>query len=94
MLRRAIEAGSNQFGMCMYGESTPYHFTEYGCMVEIQNYQFTRDGRAVVATVGGRRFKVIKVNNKDGYYVAKVAWVVDKRVEDEAEKAGKYFFES
>lgn len=87
MLRRAIEAGSNQFGMCMYGESTPYHFTEYGCMLEIQNYQFTRDGRAVVATVGGRRFKVIKVNNKDGYYVAKVAWVIDKRVEDEAEKA-------
>lgn len=92
MLRRAIESGSRQFGMCMYGERMPYHFNEYGCMLEIRNYQFTRDGRAVVATVGGRRFKVLKVNNKDGYYVAKVQWVTDARVTDEAEKAGKLLY--
>lgn len=87
MLRRAIETDTRQFGMCMYGESTPYRFTEYGCMLEIRNYQFTRDGRAVVATVGGRRFRVMKVSNKDGYYVAKIQWVSDKRVEDEQEKS-------
>ncbi len=86
MLRRAIESGSKQFGMCMYVERTPYHFTEYGCMLEIKNYQFTRDGRAIVATVGGRRFRVMKVINRDGYYVAHVNWVSDKRVESEEEK--------
>ncbi len=55
-------------------------------MLEIKNYQFTRDGRAIVATVGGRRFRVVKVINRDGYYVANVTWVSDKRVEDEEEK--------
>jgi len=83
MLRRAIETGSKQFGMCMYSEITPYHYTEYGCMLEIRNYQFTRDGRAVVATVGGRRFKVIKAYMKDGYNVAQIEWVNDVREVDE-----------
>ena len=73
MLRRAIESGSKQFGMCMYSDRTPYRFTEYGCMLEIQNYQFTRDGRAIVATVGGRRFKVVSTSMRDGYNVAKVS---------------------
>lgn len=88
MLRRAIETGRKQFGMCMYSERTPYHYTEYGCMLEIQTYQFTRDGRSIVTTVGGRRFRVLKSGTKDGYNVAKVEWVKDVRVEDEHEKSG------
>jgi Lon protease-like protein len=88
MLRRSIETDSKQFGMCMYSEGTPYNFTEYGCLLNIQSYQFSRDGRAVVATVGGRRFKVLSVKTKDGYNVAKVEWVLDKRIENEQEKNG------
>ena len=93
MLRRAIESGSKQFGMCMYSEKTPYRFTEYGCMLEIRSHQFTRDGRAVVATIGGRRFKVLNSSTKDGYTVAQVEWVKDIRVENEQEKAGMYLFD-
>ena len=89
MLRRAIETGTNQFGMCMYTESTSYRYTEYGCMLEIRDYQFIRDGRAIVASVGGRRFKVITPSAKDGYNMAHVEWIADERVEDEQEKAGK-----
>ncbi len=81
MLRRAIESGSKQFGMCMYSDMTPYLYTEYGCMLEIRNYQFTKDGRAVVATTGGRRFKVVHAYMKDGYNVAQIQWVTDIREE-------------
>jgi hypothetical protein len=88
MLRRAIQSNSKQFGMCMYSERTQHHYTDYGCMLEIRNYQFTRDGRAIVDTVGGRRFKVIKSSTKDGYNVAKVEWIKDTRVNDEQEKRG------
>lgn len=88
MLRRAIESGSNEFGMCMYSERTPFHFTEYGCMLEIRNYQFTRDGRAIVATIGGKRFKAVKSSTKDGYHVAQIEWIKDIRVEDPREKEG------
>ncbi|CAF0856355.1 unnamed protein product [Brachionus calyciflorus] len=86
MLRRAIETGSKQFGMCMYSEKTPYHYTEYGCMLEIKNCQFIRDGRAVVSTIGGRRFKVLSSSTKDGYIVAKVEWVKDVAIEGLTEK--------
>ena len=86
MLRRAIETGTKQFGMCMYSEKTPYHYTEYGCMLEIKSYQFIRDGRAVVTSTGGKRFKVISSSTKDGYNVAKVEWVKDVKVENESEK--------
>jgi Lon protease-like protein len=92
MLRRAIESGSKQFGMCMYSDKTPYRFTEYGCMLEIRSHQFTRDGRAIVATIGGRRFKVLNSSTKDGYTVAQVEWVKDIRVENEKEKAGMFNF--
>ena len=34
--------------------------------------QFLRDGRAVIDTIGGRRFKVVRRNLKDGYCVADV----------------------
>ena len=93
MLRRAIETGANRFGMCMYSERTSYSFTEYGCILDIRNYQFSRDGRAVVATVGERRFKVLHVSSKDGYNVAKVEWVVDKRVHDQQEKGHHRLFQ-
>lgn len=91
MLRRAIEAGSKQFGMCMYSETTSYRYTEYGCMLEIKSCQFTRDGRAIVATMGGRRFKVLRSTTKDGYNVAKIEWVTDVKVENEQEKIGNFF---
>jgi hypothetical protein len=87
MIRRAIESGANHFGMCMYSESTPFHYAEYGCLLDIKSHQFTRDGRAIVATEGTRRFKVIKSSTKDGYNVAQIEWVRDERVQDPSEIA-------
>ena len=90
MLRRTIENNTKQFGMCMYSERTAHHYTEYGCMLEIKNYQFTRDGRAILSTVGGRRFRVIKSSTRDGYNVAQVEWIKDVRAESEQDKNGKF----
>ena len=89
MLRRAIDYGSKQFGMCMYTERTPNHITEYGCLLEIQNHQFTRDGRAIISTIGRNRFKILSSKTKDGYIVAQVEWVKDVRVESVQELAGE-----
>lgn len=89
MLRRAIEVGSNQFGMCMFTEETSYQFTQYGCMLEIKTSHFTQDGRAVVTSCGGRRFKVLNSSIKDGYNVAKVEWIKDIKLTSEIEIAGK-----
>ena len=89
MLRRAIDFGSKQFGMCMYTERSANHITEYGCLLEIKNYQFTRDGRAIVSTFGKKRFKILSSKIKDGYVVAQVEWIKDIRVVTEREKRGK-----
>jgi ATP-dependent Lon protease len=87
MIRRAIETGKKQFGMCMYTEQTAYRFTEYGCLLDITDHQFTSDGRAIIATVGSRRFKVVSTFSKDGYNMAQVEWLVDQRVTDPNERA-------
>lgn len=93
MIRRAIESGHSQFGMCSYTESTSWRYAEYaeyaeyGCLLKIRTSQFTMDGRAIVDTVGARRFKVIDDKMKDGYHVATVEWIKDEIVEDEGEKA-------
>ena len=75
--------------MCMYTEKNASHISEYGCLLEIKNYQFTRDGRAIVSTFGKKRFKILSSKLKDGYAVAQVEWVKDVRVETGQEKEGK-----
>lgn len=88
MLRRCIENETRCFGMCMYTELTPQRYTEYGCMLEIRNHQFTRDGRAILSTFGSKRFKVATSSMRDGYNIAEVEWIKDVRVENETEKNG------
>jgi Lon protease-like protein len=70
----------------MYTEKNQNRMNEYGCLLEIKDYQFTRDGRAVISTLGKKRFRVVSSQVKDGYIVAQVEWVKDVRVESEQEK--------
>lgn len=58
MIRRCMESGSRQFGMCSYVQDQQYGYAEYGTMLEVRDVEFFTDGRSVVDTVGGRRFKV------------------------------------
>ena len=51
-----MEAGTREFGMCTNSQEKA--FSDYGTMLEIRDIQYFPDGRSVVDTMGGRRFKV------------------------------------
>jgi len=75
MIRRAMEAGTREFGMCT--NASDKAFSDYGTMLEIRDIQYFPDGRAVVDTMGGRRFKVLDRDTKDGYSTASVEFLHD-----------------
>ena len=42
------------------------------------------DGRAHIETRGERRFKILEAGRKDGYMIARVEWMEDRRQEYKA----------
>ncbi|KAL6033710.1 hypothetical protein STEG23_009108, partial [Scotinomys teguina] len=81
MIRRCIETGTKQFGMCL---GDPVRgFAEYGCILEIRNVQFFADGRSVVDSIGKRRFKVLHQGQRDGYNTADIEYIEDQKVQGE-----------
>lgn len=87
MLRRAL-LSTKRFGMCAYVEENPGNYANYGCVLQINRERFLRDGRAVVETVGTKRFRVLSRNVRDGYNIANVEWIKDLEISDERERAG------
>ncbi|XP_066499911.1 LON peptidase N-terminal domain and ring finger 1 [Hoplias malabaricus] len=83
MIRRCIETGTRQFGMCI--NDSHKGFADYGCMLHIRSVHFLPDGRSVVDTVGGKRFRVLSRNMRDGYCTANIEYLQDQRVVDEDE---------
>ncbi|XP_041484358.1 LON peptidase N-terminal domain and RING finger protein 3-like [Lytechinus variegatus] len=81
MIRQAMESGARQFGMCISDDEN--EFAEYGCMLEINQLEYLPDGRCVLGTVGGRRFKVLERGMRDGYNTAKVEFLKDTIAEGE-----------
>nr|XP_034340618.1 LON peptidase N-terminal domain and RING finger protein 3 isoform X3 [Arvicanthis niloticus] len=79
MIRRCIETGTRQFGMCL-GDPVK-GFAEYGCILEIRNVQFFSDGRSVVDSIGKRRFKVLHQGQRDGYNTADIEYIEDQKVQ-------------
>ncbi|XP_061627074.1 LON peptidase N-terminal domain and ring finger 1, like isoform X2 [Phyllopteryx taeniolatus] len=80
MIRRCMDTGTRQFGMCI---NDPHKgFVDYGCMLIIRSVHFLPDGRSVVDTVGGKRFRVLSRGMKDGYSIADIVHLEDARVED------------
>ncbi|XP_065771447.1 LON peptidase N-terminal domain and RING finger protein 3 isoform X3 [Muntiacus reevesi] len=81
MIRRCIETGTRQFGMCL---GDPVRgFAEYGCILEIRNVQFFADGRSVVDSIGKRRFRVLHQGQRDGYNTADIEYIEDQKVQGE-----------
>ncbi|XP_077427530.1 LON peptidase N-terminal domain and RING finger protein 1 [Vanacampus margaritifer] len=79
MIRRCMDTGTRQFGMCI---SDPEKgFVDYGCMLIIRSVHFLPDGRSVVDTVGGKRFRVLARGMKDGYSIADIKHLEDTRAE-------------
>ncbi|XP_053733687.1 LON peptidase N-terminal domain and RING finger protein 2 [Synchiropus splendidus] len=81
MIRRSMETGTKQFGMCIADELKG--FADYGCMLRVQDVKFFPDGRSVVDTVGVSRFKVLSHGQRDGYHTAKIEYLEDNKVEGE-----------
>ncbi|XP_057184888.1 LON peptidase N-terminal domain and RING finger protein 3-like [Triplophysa rosa] len=79
MIRRSMETGTKQFGMCIADELKG--FADYGCMLEVRDVKFFPDGRSVVDTKGVARFKVLSHGQRDGYHTAKIEYLEDKKVE-------------
>uniref|UniRef100_A0A8I3W2N9 LON peptidase N-terminal domain and ring finger 3 n=1 Tax=Callithrix jacchus TaxID=9483 RepID=A0A8I3W2N9_CALJA len=78
MIRRCIETGTRQFGMCL---GDPVRgFAEYGCILEIRNVQFFADGRSVVDSIGKRRFRVLHQSQRDGYNTADIEYIEDQKM--------------
>jgi len=78
MIRRAMESGTREFGMCVNDPNKI--FSDYGTMVEIRDIQYFADGRSVVDTMGARRFRVHDRGTKDGYNTAVVEFMKDEVV--------------
>jgi len=79
MMRQVMESGVRQFGMCIGEEDGK--FADYGTMLEICDLKFFDDGRSVVDTVGGRRFRVLDRGMRDGYNTAKIEFLEDSTFE-------------
>ncbi|MEE6496875.1 hypothetical protein FKM82_002514 [Ascaphus truei] len=79
MIRRCMETGTKQFGMCM-GDAVK-GFADYGCLLEIRNVEFFADGRSVVDSIGRRRFKVLQHSQRDGYNTADIEYIEDHKVQ-------------
>lgn len=71
MMRRCMDSGQQQFGMCVSRNA------EYGTMLRITRYRQLPDGRSSIETIGTRRFRVLEWGEKDGYATGRVAWVGD-----------------
>ncbi len=52
-------------------------------MLEVRDVQYFPDGRSIVDTTGGRRFKVLGRGTRDGYNTAKVEFLKDAPVAPE-----------
>nr|XP_020481588.1 LON peptidase N-terminal domain and RING finger protein 1 [Labrus bergylta] len=80
MIRRCMETGTRQFGMCI--NDPQKGFVDYGCILTVRSVHFLPDGRSVVDTIGGKRFRVLSRGMKDGYSTADIEYLEDTRVED------------
>ncbi|XP_019732193.1 LON peptidase N-terminal domain and RING finger protein 1 [Hippocampus comes] len=83
MIRRCMDTGTRQFGMCI--NDPQKGFVDHGCMLIIRSVHFLPDGRSVVDTIGGKRFRVLSRGMKDGYSIADIEHLEDTRVETRKE---------
>ncbi|KAK3864338.1 hypothetical protein Pcinc_029966 [Petrolisthes cinctipes] len=80
MIRRCMESGTREFGMCMPMDNAENGYADYGTMLEIRDVEYTADGRSIVNTIGSRRFKIVSKSARDGYNTAAVEFLQDERI--------------
>lgn len=79
MIRHCVELGSRMFGMCANTDDPDKSYADYGTMLHIDKINFLPDGRSIIYTTAGRRFRVVSRSTSNGYNTAKVEWMDDER---------------
>lgn len=81
MVRRAVESGTRQFGICAYTHQPTgvksLKYAEYGTMLEIKDWVLMNDGCSILSCIGAQRFRVIGRSERDGYDTAQVQYLSD-----------------
>jgi len=73
MLRRCLESPTPRFGMVMPPKSTSTNAgMDFGIMLEIRCVKMLPDGRSLVQTLGGSRFRILERGTLDGYAVGRI----------------------
>lgn len=80
MIRRCMESGTREFGMCMPMANVKNGYADFGTMLEIRDIEYIQDGRSIVNTVGSRRFKIVSKGGRDGYNTAAVEFLQDDKI--------------
>ena len=88
MIRSVLESGYNRFGMVVHTDGLG-GYGAIGCTSEIRNVRLLSDGRSLVDTVGGQRFRVVERGVRNGYDVARVEWLHDISAEEEQRLYGR-----
>ena len=82
MTRQCIELGTRMFGICPPDDNADKEFADFGTMVHIEKLNVLPDGRSIIQTKAGRRFRVICRGLKNGYNTAKIEWLSDEHPTD------------
>ncbi|CAG0918954.1 unnamed protein product [Notodromas monacha] len=78
LIRRCMESGTRQFGLCAPNPAGGSGFSDFGTVMEIRDVHYFPDGRSIVETIGSRRFRVLSADMVDGYYVGDIETVQDE----------------
>ena len=62
---------------------------KYFYVLHLQDVSYFPDGRSVVNTIGGRRFKVLSRAMREGYHTAKVEFIKDELETEPADLQSK-----
>ena len=77
MIRRCMESGTREFGMCMPMDAAENGYADFGTILEIRDVVYTPDGRSIVNTTGSRRFRIVSKGVRDGYNTAAIEILKD-----------------
>lgn len=90
MLRRVMESREHKFGMVPFNRARRRQgglgrspFLQYGTLMMIERFELLPDGRSLVIATGVSRFRVIKTNMTDGYYVGHIERLDDISIAEE-----------
>lgn len=76
----AAAAGQQPATVLAGGDDGQRAYSDFGTMLSIRDCVLLANGRTILSTVGGRRFRVMRRGERDGYSTAKVQYIYDEPV--------------